>query len=114
MYYELNKREKKIARQLIDKGLGIAYTNALEMSASLITKWQAGELTNKEAYLTLYRELDKHDNKIARRYNDLSGSKWLACIADLFAENIINEEDIKDFADETKKVLYAWSGKGNK
>ncbi len=105
MYYELNKREKKIARALIDKGIDIAYTKALRASAVIIEKWHSKNMNNKDAYLTLFKEIDKHDDSIARRYNGLGGSKWLACVADLFAEKVISEEDIQDFSEETKQLM---------
>lgn len=34
--YELTKREKKIAREIIDKGLQIEYTNALNDAENVI------------------------------------------------------------------------------
>lgn len=106
MSQELSKAEKKIARQLIDKGLDTAHKNALESLDKLISKWKGGEETNKEAYMNVYRELHQHDKGIGRRYNGLNGSRWFACISNLFSEDILTEEDIAPLREETKNLIY--------
>ena len=106
MYYDLNKREKKIARQLIDKGLDTAFANALNAAESIIENWHAKKLDNRDAYLQLFKIVNKHDNDIARRYDRLTGSKYLVTVAQLFSEKIISEEDISGFSEETKQRLY--------
>ena len=110
MYYELNKREKKIARQLIDKGLGNAFSKALSTTVEIIEKWQTQKSDTRDAHLTLYKEINKHNDDIAKRYNGLGGSRWLATVSELFAEEVISEEDIKDFSDEAKKIIHSRSG----
>ena len=39
MYYELSKKEKKIARACIDKGLNKAYSNALDKAGLVVQDW---------------------------------------------------------------------------
>jgi hypothetical protein len=53
--------------------------------------------------------VDKKDNAIARRYDGLTGSRWLATIAAIFRDGYISEEDIKDFSDETKEIIKKWT-----
>ncbi len=105
MYYELPKREKKIARACIDKGLNIAYTNALNEVGLVIQNWHTEKLNTRDAYMKLFKVVEQHDDAIASRYNNLGGSKWLAAVAQLYAEKIITEDDIKDLSDETKAVI---------
>ena len=109
MYHELSKSEKKIARQLIDKGLDIAYTHALAGAEAIIEKWRSQMHSNRESYLNLFKNLNKHDDDIAHRYNGLGGSRWLGTVADLFAEEIITKEEIQAFSEETKNIIYTWS-----
>lgn len=109
MYSDLSKREKKIARQCIDKGLNIAYSNALNEAGLVIQDWHTEKLNTRDAYLKLFKIIEKHDGAIANRYNGLGGSRWLMTVAQLFAEKVINEDDIKDFSDETKEVIYLWA-----
>jgi hypothetical protein len=42
MYRELSKREKKIARACIDKGLDTAFREGLEKSSAVISDWRQG------------------------------------------------------------------------
>lgn len=109
MYYELSKREKKIARQCIDKGLHIAYTEALEEAGLVISDWHSEKLNTRDAYMRLYNVIKEHDYAIARRYNSLSGSRWLGVVAQLFAEKKITEDDISDLSEETRNVIYMWA-----
>ena len=106
MNYELSKREKKIARVCIDKGLDTAFKEGLEKSEAVISSWRQGQFpTNKEAYHKLYKVLTDVDEAIAKRYDGLTGSGWLMTVAQLFAEKKITEDDIKDFSHETKGVI---------
>ena len=110
MYYELSKKEKKIARACIDKGIDAAFKEGLEKSAAVISDWRQGKFpSNREAYQQLYSVLTDEDDAIARRYDGLSGSRWLMVVAQLFSEKVITEEDIKEFSDETKNIIRLWA-----
>jgi hypothetical protein len=106
MYYELSKREKKIARVCIDKGIDTAFKQGLEKSEEVISYWRQGKFpSNREAYHKLYEVIIGADKAIAGRYDGLTGSKWLITVAQLFVEKTITEDDLKDFSDETKGVI---------
>lgn len=106
MYHELSKREKKIAKACIDKGLEAEFKEGLENFHAIIQDWRSGKFaSNKEAYHQLFKAVDKKDNAISRRYDGLSGSRWLITVIQLLHEGYISEDDIKDFSDETKEVI---------
>jgi hypothetical protein len=106
MFYELTKREKKIARACIDKGLEAEFRAGLEQFEAILNKWKNGEFpTHKEAYHELYIALDKKDSLIAKRYDGLSGSRWLAAVADIFHDGYIGEEDIIGLSDLAKDII---------
>jgi hypothetical protein len=106
MSHDLSKREKKIARACIDKGIDIAFKDGLKECEAVIRDRQQGKFnTNKEAYHKLYKTLTDKDEHIARRYDGLTGSRWLMTVVQLFAEKVITEEDIKDFSDEAKDII---------
>lgn len=105
LYVDLGKKDKKIARQLIDKGLMIEYSNALVAAEKILQKWRAGDSESSVAYMELYKGIHYHDQGIARRYNGLGGSRYLITVAGLFAEKIITEEDIREFSEEIQQVL---------
>ncbi len=105
MYHNLSKQDKKIARICIDKGLNIAYTNALNEVSSLMQDWHTDKTDTRQAYMKLFKIIEHHDRAIAKRYNDLGGSRYLVTVAALLGEKVISEEDIKDFSGETKGLL---------
>ena len=109
MYYELPKREKKIARAAIDKGLNTAFKLALEEAESIIKEWREDKLDNRGAYHKLFKAIDRHDGRIARRYDHVTGSKYLATVAAILADGHITHEDINEFSEETKEVLRKWA-----
>jgi len=109
MYYELSKREKKIARAAIDKGTYTAFKLALEEAESIIKAWREGKCDNREAYHKLFKAIDKHDGKIARRYDDVTGSKYLMTVAAILMDGHITQADISEFSDETKEVIKRWT-----
>jgi len=111
MYYELSKKEKNISRQCIDKGLNIAYTNALNETGLVIQDWRTEKLNTRDAYMKLFKVVEQHDDAIANRYNRLGGSRYLITVAQLYAETVITKDDIKDFSDETKAAIILWAGK---
>ena len=109
MYHDLSKREKKIARACIDKGVDAEFREGLEIFEAVIVRWRDGKFaTNKEAYLELYEAVHKKDKAIAKRYDGLTGSRWLITVAQILHDGYISEEDIKDFSDKTRDVIKSW------
>ncbi len=65
MYHELSKKEKKIARIFIDKGLDTAFKEGLENCAAVINDWQKRKFnSNDEAYHKLYKVISNKDYQI--------------------------------------------------
>ncbi len=108
MYYDLNKKDKKIARLAIDKGLNTKYREGIEKAQAVITEWHSGKLSTQDVYLKLYKTLQKHDKEIAERYDGLGGSKYLFTVATILYEGYISGEDVKEFSDEAKEQMNRW------
>jgi hypothetical protein len=108
MYFELNKKDKKIAREAIDKSLEAKYKEGIEKAEVIIKDWRSGGLVNKDAYLKLYKTLEKHDDEIARRYDRLGGSRYLYTVATALHDGYITEEDVKDLSTEAKETMNRW------
>ncbi len=108
MYYDLNKKDKKIARLAIDKGIEAKYKEGIEKMETVITEWRNRKLNAQDAYLKLYDTLQKHDKEITERYNDLGGSKYLFTVAAILHQGYISEEDVKEFSDEAKEQMNQW------
>lgn len=109
MYHELSKKEKKIARICIDKGIDTAFKEGLENCAAVINDWQKGKFnSNKEAYHKLYKAISDKDYSIGGRYDGLTGSRYLITVAQLFSEKIITEEDIQEFSEQSQAAIRAF------
>ena len=110
MYYDLTKSQKKIARRLMDKGLDVDYKRGLNLVSGIIDNWKSGRLNNKDAYMKLYKSVDRTDNTIARRYNGKTGSHWVEVMADQLGAGVITEDDISEFDEKLQNTLLRWSG----
>jgi hypothetical protein len=112
MYYELSKSQKKIARRVMDKGLDNHYKRALLDVKTIIHKWDDGAFeSNKDAYMLLFKTVDKNDNNIARIYNDKGGSRWVEIMSMQFYDGVITADDLKEFDEDVKNVISLLSGK---
>ena len=67
MQFELYKSQKKIARQLIEKGILKEFADGLAKVERQINRWKNGELNNRDAYHKTYIAIAKHDKHIASR-----------------------------------------------
>ncbi|MCK5703935.1 MAG: hypothetical protein KAI29_22410 [Cyclobacteriaceae bacterium] len=110
MYYTLTKSQKKIARRIMDKGLDNDYKMGLKLAADITERWKNGTLNNKEAYMKLFKSIDRTDNMIARRYNGKGGSRWVEVMADQLAGGAITEEDISEFDEKLQNDLLRYAG----
>ncbi len=107
--FELSKPEKKLARQIIDKGLLIEYANGIKKQNAIIEQWKQGNIDDKDAYMKLYKSTINHDKHIGRRYDNMKGSTYLFIIAGQLADGIILLEEIDVFCEETKNRLISLS-----
>lgn len=110
MYYELSKSQKIIARTVMDKGLETHYQKVLKEIESILLNWRKGTfMNNMEAYMELYKCIEKNDSHIAWLYNDKGGSRWVEVIAVQLADEVITISDLKDFQAEVRETIISWS-----
>ncbi len=70
---ELSKREKKIARMLVDKGVEAEFGAAVKQVDEIIAEWKNSNLDNRMAYKTILKKMKDHDKHIANRHDSLRG-----------------------------------------
>lgn len=95
MTIQLSKPQKKIARAIIEKGLQKEYVSGIEKLAKIIAKWRNQKTGNRETWFELYREVTEHDKNIARRYDNITGSKYLLVIMNQLMAGVIAEKDLE-------------------
>jgi hypothetical protein len=102
MYHEFSKREKKIARALIDKGIQKEIANGLKGAEQVLNDWKTDKLNNLDAYHTLYKYMRDFDKEIARRYDRILGSHYYSIIIGQLAEGTLCEEDLVELSEQTR------------
>jgi hypothetical protein len=102
---ELGKKDKKAARQIIDKGLHIEFVQGVQKIEEIIVQWQADKSDARKTYSELYKALTAHDKHIAIRYDYMPGSKYLAILLAQFLDGIISEEDLSILSEPIKQYI---------
>lgn len=102
---ELTKKDKKAARETIEKGLQREYINGLKSFEKIIYDWKSETLDNRTAYLKLYKRVVSFDKHIGRRYDYVTGSKYIFTVASQLADGVITENDLNDFSPEAKAAI---------
>ena len=87
---ELSKKDKKVAREIIERGVQIEFANGLNQADDVIQKWKNNHSGNREAYHLLFKKIMDFDKNIAR-YDAMTGSTYFLTVANLFADGIIIE-----------------------
>lgn len=107
--HQLSKKEKKIAREIIEKGLQTEYKTGILRIKKILDNWNPGATDHRETYHKLYKTLTEYDKHIAFRYDYMSGSKYLNVIALQLADKVISIDELKGFSDETRDIIIRWS-----
>jgi hypothetical protein len=102
---ELSKSQKKIFRELIELGLQRECKSFTDKIAIFVnsSKWQSGD--SHELYLDLYKKVAYFDKYLAKRYNDLSSSRYFFTVFELFHDKVLTEEDITRYDVEVQNEL---------
>lgn len=103
--YDLTKSQKKIARQIIEKGLRQDYINGILKVKKIVDSWNKDDNDQKDTYLKLYSTVIKHDKQISRKYDSLTGSRYVLTIMTQLSEGLITREDLEGFPDDLKQKI---------
>lgn len=107
---QLSKKDKRIARQIIERGLQKEFSNGLSLIDSVLTDWKENKQDNRESYHLLFKIITDFDKHLEQRYDHMSGSKYLFIIAAQLHDGIINEADLNELSEETiQKIKFLTS-----
>ncbi len=98
---ELSKKERKIARSIIETGIQREFQKGLNSIDSILLNWKDNKTDNRESYHLVYKTLTDFDKHIASRYDGMTGSKYLFIIAAQLNDGIITEDDLMELSGET-------------
>jgi hypothetical protein len=97
---ELSKADKKAAREIIEKGLQQEFADGLNKAYSILGNWKTNRKNNRETYHALYAHIRDFDKQIARRYDNMTGSKYLFIIAGQIIDEAVDESDLINLSPE--------------
>ena len=110
MQFELSKKDKKTAREIIEIGIQKEYVKGLYLFDSILNKWKNKDINNKEAYQLLCRKIESYDTHIAKRYDRITGSNYLYIIASQLIDGVISENDLSNLSEETQNAIKIIAG----
>ena len=102
---ELSKQEKKVAREIIETGLQKEFAKGLFDADTILNQWKNKSTDNRDAYHLLFKKITDFDKHIARRYDGMTGSKYLFVIAAQFRDGIISESDLEKCSERVKQAV---------
>ncbi len=109
--YRLSKSQKKIAREVIAKGLQKEFADGILKLDEVIADWKDKKLSNRDAWYELYDRVRSHDKHIGRRYDYMTGSNYLFIIAEQLRDGVIDREDLNAFNEEVINEILFWAGR---
>ena len=102
---ELSKKDKKAAREVIEKGLQREFETGLSKTEKLLLNWRKGIKNNTETYHAVYKHINLFNKHIAHRYDNITGSRYLLTITGQLLDEVLHEEDLADFSEEVQLYL---------
>jgi hypothetical protein len=107
---ELTKKEKKLAREIIETGLQREFSKGLSDADKILNDWKNKLINNRDAYHLMFNNITKFDKHIARRYDGMTGSKFLFIIIAQLADGTISEKELENFPNEIKQKIKLIAG----
>ena len=102
---ELSKKDRKLARQIIEDGLQNEFGKGLDKIDKVLKKWKEEKQDNRESYHLLFETISDFDKHIAKRYDNMTGSKYLFIIASQLHDDIINEGSLSELSEEVIRKI---------
>ena len=102
---ELSKADKKVARKIIELGLQKERLKGLNKVDSVLQSWKEKKIDEEDAYHLLYKTIIELDKHIARRYDSISGSKYLLVIVSQVRDGVITEDELREFSEKTRQTI---------
>ena len=117
---ELSKADKRLCRELIDTGLERECKHFVEQIQRIANEPIPPEQLNEpyreengqsiervwhKRFIKLFRATDKFNHHVALRYDHATGSHYLDCVAGLYLDKWLTDEEISRFSDEPRDYI---------
>ena len=98
----LSKPDKKLARELIEKGLETEFEEGLTEFAAIIADWESGKKPVNDSYYALFKSVAEFDKHISNRYDRMTGSNYFWIVLQLFMDKKIPLSEMDRFAPDVQ------------
>lgn len=106
---ELSKSDKRVAREVISKGMHEEFRRGMESFYKLLETWRKTTNEDQLHYAELYGAVKDFDKQIARRYDGLRNSMLLNILSWQLRDGLIAETDLDSLSAETKARVVRWA-----
>jgi len=104
-YHQLSKTDKKIVRALLDKGQAAEFKWGMEKFDSVLQAWRNEGDNHQDNYYKIFNAVRDFDKQIARRYDGMSGSKFLLVLAGQVYDKLIDEAELESLSDNVRDFI---------
>ncbi|MEO8960902.1 MAG: hypothetical protein ABI325_03410 [Ginsengibacter sp.] len=101
----LSKKERKTAREIIEKGLQKELEEGLSDAQKILQYWENKRSSSHETYRSLYKQITDFDKQIAQKYDGMTASNYLLVIIGQLRDGFIFESDLQDFPEDLQLRL---------
>lgn len=117
---ELSKADKRLCRELIDTGLERECRHFVEQIKRIALepihprqinepyseiKGKSCERVWHKRYIKLFNATDKFNSHVAHRYDHVTASRYLECVAGLYIDNWLTDDEIARLSDESQNYI---------
>jgi hypothetical protein len=93
---EFSKRDMKVVRELIKKGLLNDFAKGLFKADEILNDWKQEATDNRESYHKLYKHIIDFDKHILRRYDSTRGADIVYTLIQQLNEGLVDAADLKE------------------
>lgn len=102
---ELSKKDKKIAREIIARGLNKELKRGLLEFEAILQEWRSTSGDNKEFYHKLYGSVYDFNKQIAWRYDYMPGSQYLLVLTGQLRDQLIDPSELDAIDPEARDAV---------
>ena len=108
MDMELTKKERKIAHELIDKGIAEDFRRELLELDAILQKWKQEEGHNGDCFYTLYRNVREFNKWVGLRYDKIPGRLYIDTLIFQLVDGLYEPIELDEFRPEIKEHILLW------
>jgi hypothetical protein len=106
--HSLTKKDKRVIRELISKGIEKEFKRGLEMSEQLLTEWRTTSGDDREYYHKLRDELNAFHKRIVSLYDYTPNHMKPDVLSVQVREGLIDESELDALSPEGKEMISSY------